>query len=165
MDGKEYYRFKRGDVAFYALNSNYMDKNQLQWMDTEMGKDDAKWKITFFHHPPYSSGGAHGSSVGLRETLEPFFVAHGVNAAFTGHEHFYERIKPQKGIHYFVNGAGGKLRKGDVKKGSPMTAKAFDSDLSFMLVEINNNLLHFQTISRVNETVDSGALPMTEKPK
>ena len=32
MDGKEYYRFTRNNVAFYALNSNYMDKKQVKWL-------------------------------------------------------------------------------------------------------------------------------------
>jgi hypothetical protein len=158
MGGNEYYRFKKGDAAFYALNSNYMDKRQLDWLTSELGKDDSPWKIAFFHHPPYSSGGKHGSSTDLRAIIEPVFVKNGVDAVFTGHEHFYERIKPQRDIFYFVTGAGGRIRKGDVKRNSPLTAKAYDADLSFMLVELHKNLLHFQVISRRGETVDSGAL-------
>lgn len=158
MKGEEYYKIKRGDVTFYALNSNYMDKNQLNWMHTEMGTDNSKWKIAFMHHPPYSSGGKHGSSLDVRKVTEPLFVQHGINAVFTGHEHFYERIVPQKGIYYFISGAGGKLRSGDVKRGSPLTVKAYDKDLSFMLVEIHKDLLHFQVISRNGETVDAAAL-------
>jgi Calcineurin-like phosphoesterase len=163
MDGKEYFRFKRGDVAFYSLNSNYMDKRQVDWLKSELGKDGSRWKITYFHHPPYSSGGKHGSSVGLREVVEPIFLQNGVNVVFTGHEHFYERLKPQNGIFYFISGAGGKLRKGDVKKNSPLTAKAYDDDLSFMLVEVGKDTLHFQVISRTGETVDSGGLPLQKK--
>src|SRR5919205_266290 len=55
MNGKEYYRFKKGNVAFYSLNSNYMDKKQVQWLEDELAKDTSEWKICFFHHPPYSS--------------------------------------------------------------------------------------------------------------
>jgi hypothetical protein len=40
------------------------------------------------------------------------FVTHGVSAVFTGHEHFYERSAPQKGIVHFIVGASGKLRRG-----------------------------------------------------
>lgn len=163
MNGEEFYRFKKSDVAFYALNSNYMDKRQIKWMEDEFSKDTSKWKIAFFHHPPYSSGGKHGSSSGVREVVEPIFIKNGVDVVFTGHEHFYERIKPQKGIFYFITGAGGKLRKGDIKKGSPLTAKAFDEDMSFMLVEISKNLMHFQVISRTGKTVDSGVLPRRER--
>lgn len=158
MNGEEYYRFKKGNVAFYSLNSNYMDKKQLKWFEEQLAKDDSEWKIAFFHHPPYSSGGKHGSEKKLREVIEPIFLKYGVNAVFAGHEHFYERVKPQKGIYYFISGAGGKLRNGDVKRGSPLTAKAFDKDLSFMLIEIVKDELHFQVISRTGETVDSGVL-------
>jgi predicted MPP superfamily phosphohydrolase len=57
MEGKEYYRFTKSNVAFYALNSNYMDKKQVDWLQSELAKDRSDWKIAFFHHPPYSSGG------------------------------------------------------------------------------------------------------------
>src|SRR5215210_1890760 len=158
MNGEEYYRFKKGNVAFYSLNSNYMDKKQLKWLEDELAKDTSTWKICFFHHPPYSSGGKHGSDTKLREVIEPIFLKYGVNVVFAGHDHFYERIKPQKGIYYFVSGAGGKLRDGDVKKGSPLTEKAFDKDMSFMLLEAAGDELHFQVISRTGETVDSGVM-------
>jgi hypothetical protein len=163
MNGKEYYRFTKGNVAFYALNSNYMDKKQLEWLESELAKDTSDWKIAFFHHPPYSSGGAHGSDKQLREVVEPMFVKYGVNVVLSGHEHFYERIKPQKGIYYFISGAGGKLREGDVNERSPLTDKFFDSDMSFMLVEVVKGDMHFQVISRTGETVDSGVLANQKK--
>jgi hypothetical protein len=163
MKGEEYHRFERGGVAFYCLNSNYMDKKQLDWLEGKLKADTADWKIAFFHHPPYSSGGKHGSETGLREVVEPLFVKYGVNVVFAGHEHFYERIKPQKGVHYFISGAGGKLRKGDVQKNSPLTAKAYDDDMSFMLIEVAKDAMHFQVISRTGETVDSGVVPNQRK--
>ncbi len=163
MNGKEYYRFTRGNVAFYALNSNYMDKKQIEWLQSELAKDTSEWKICFFHHPPYSSGGKHGSDKQLREVVEPIFLRYGVNVVLTGHDHFYERIKPQKGIYYFVSGAGGKLREGDIKRNSPLTDKAFDRDLSFMLIEVADDQLYFQTLSRTGQTVDSGVLPNQKK--
>ena len=163
MNGEEYYQFKKGQVSFYALNSNYMDKKQLTWLEEKLKADTSDWKVAFFHHPPYSSGGKHGSSSGVREVVEPLFVKYGVNVVLAGHEHFYERVKPQKGIYYFISGAGGKLREGDVKKGSALTEKAFDTDLSFMLVEVVKDEMHFQVISRTGETVDSGFVPNLRK--
>jgi len=158
MNGEEYFRFEKGNVAFYSLNSNYMDKRQMDWLIGKLDSDGTKWKIAFFHHPPFSSGGRHGSDEKIREALHPLFIKHGVDVVFTGHDHFYERTKPQDGITYFVAGAGGKIRSGDVKKNSPLTAKAFDRDLSFMLVEIAGDEMHFQVISRVGATVDSGVI-------
>ncbi len=163
MNGKEYYRFTKGNAAFYSLNSNYMDKKQLQWLESELAKDTSDWKVAFCHHPPYSSGGKHGSDKQLREVVEPMFVKYGVNVVLAGHEHFYERIKAQKGIYYFISGAGGKLREGDVNERSPLTDKFFDTDMSFMLVEIVKGDMHFQVISRTGETVDSGVLANQKK--
>jgi len=163
MNGKEYYRFKKGNIAFYALNSTYMDKKQVQWLEDELAKDTSDWKITFFHHPPYSSASKHGSDKQLREVLEPIFVKYGVNVVLTGHDHVYERIKPQKGIYYFVSGAGGQLRSGDVKERSPLTEKAFDRDMHFMLWEAVGDQLYFQVISRTGETVDSGVIVNQKK--
>lgn len=165
MNGKEYYRFTRGNVAFYSLNSTYMDKKQLDWLNSELAKDTSDWKIAFCHHPPYSSGGKHGSDKSLREVVEPLFVKYGVNVVLTGHDHFYERIKPQKGVYYFVSGAGGKLREGNVKENSPLTEKYYDADMSFMLMEVANNQIYFQAISRTGETVDSGVIANAKKQK
>ena len=158
MDGQEYYRFTKGNVAFYSLNSNYMDKKQLDWFTAKLATDTSTWKIAFFHHPPYSSGGAHGSDTKLREIVEPIFIKNGVNVVFAGHEHFYERIKPQNGVAYFISGSGGKLRKGDVNRNSPLMAKAYDEDMSFMLIEIDDKQMYFQVVSRTGETVDSGVV-------
>ena len=161
MEGQEYYHFKKGNVSFYALNSNYMDKKQVDWLTAKLATDTTSWKVAFFHHPPYSSGGKHGSDTKLREVVEPIFLKHGVDVVFTGHEHFYERIKPQQGIQYFISGSGGKLRQGDVKEGSPLTAKAYDRDMSFMLIEVDDKQMHFQVVSRKGETVDSGIIANT----
>jgi hypothetical protein len=158
MEGQEYYQFKKGNVSFYSLNSNYMDKKQIDWLNEKLAADKSEWKVAYFHHPPYSSGAAHGSDTKLREIVEPIFLKNGVNVVFAGHEHFYERIKPQKGVYYFISGSGGKLRKGDVKQGSPLTDKAYDRDMSFMLLEVAGDQMYFQVISRTGETVDSGVI-------
>jgi hypothetical protein len=158
MDGKEYYKFTKKNVSFYGLNSNYMDKRQVKWLEDELAADTSDWKIAFFHHPPYSSGKQHGSDEQLREVVEPIFLKHGVDVVIAGHEHFYERVKPQKGIYYFITGAGGKLREGDVKKNSPLTEVAYDADLHFMLIEIAGDEMHYQVISRTGKTIDSGML-------
>jgi 3',5'-cyclic AMP phosphodiesterase CpdA len=158
MKGEEYYRFEKGNVALYSLNSNYMDKRQLDWLAGRLAQDGTKWKIAFFHHPPFSSGGRHGSDEKVREVVHPLFIKNGVDVVFTGHDHFYERIKPQDGIVYFVAGAGGKIRSGDIKKKSPLNAAAYDKDLSFMLVEIWKDEMHFQVIARNGTTVDAGVI-------
>jgi predicted phosphodiesterase len=158
MGGERYYTFRpaRG-VRFFALDSNYMDQDQLAWLEKALAASGSDWKVAFFHHPLYSSGARHGSDVKLREQLEPLFVEHGVDVVFTGHEHFYERIVPQQGIQYFVAGASAKLRRGNLRK-SDLTAMGYDQGYTFMLVEIAGDELHFQTINAGGKTVDSGTI-------
>ena len=155
MNGQQYYTFKKGNVQFFALDSDYLDPKQLQWLEKELANAGTDWKICYFHHPLYSSGAFHGSSTELRVVLEPLFLKYGVQVVFSGHEHLYERVKPQKGIYYFTEGAAGELRYGNLKK-TDLTAVGYDKDRSFLSVEISGDDLFFQTISRPGVTVDSG---------
>jgi predicted phosphodiesterase len=162
MDGKRYYTYKKGDVEFFVLDSTYMNPPQLDWLKDALSKSTSKWKMAYFHHPLYSSGEKHGSEEDLRVLVEPLFVQAGMDAVFAGHEHFYERIKPQKGIYYFTAGGSAKLRSGNISKRSTITEKGFDSDNSFMLVEVTRDELRFDTISRKGAIVDTGVLPKRE---
>ena len=81
-----------------------------------------------------------------------------MSLVLAGHDHFYERMKPQRGIYHFVIGGSAKLRAGNVLRSS-LTAKAFDTDTSFALMEIDHDTLHFQVVSRTGATVDSGSFP------
>lgn len=164
MNGERYYAYSKKNVRFFALDSDYMDPKQLQWLENELKNAREAWKICYFHHPLYSDGGRHGSEVELRVVLEPLFVKYGVNVVYSGHDHLYERLKPQKGIYYFVSGSAGELRRGDLRR-SEMTAAGYDQDQSFMLNEIAGDELHFQVVTRTGRTVDSGTLPRQPKPK
>jgi len=164
MEGATYYTFKKGNVRFFVLDSTYMDPKQLAWLETQLrNAGTGDWKICYFHHPLYSSGKTHGSSTELRLLLEPLFTRYGVDVVFSGHDHVYERVQPQKGIYYFTEGSSGQLRNGDLAKTS-MTLKGFDTDLTFMLIEITGADLYFQTISRAGDTVDSGLIQRSTKP-
>ncbi len=159
MDGHRYYSFKpKGDVRFFALDTNYLDREQVRWLDRALQGSASDWKICFFHHPLYSSAKAHGPALGTRAVLEPLLVRGGVNVVFAGHEHVYERIKPQRGIQYFVSGGGGQLREGNLRRPSEITAKGFDEDFHFMLVEVGKDELFFQAIDRTGRTVDEGRI-------
>ena len=163
MDGKLYYSFKapKQSVRFYALETTYAEPEQMAWVEKELKGANDEWKIPFFHHPLYSSGQRHGSDIRLRTFLEPLFLEHDVKVVFTGHDHFYERTKLQKGIAYFVVGSGGKLRGGNINPASGLVARGFDTDLSFLAAEIFENELTFNVISRTGTVVDSGVITRT----
>lgn len=158
MGGRRYYTLSVKDLRVFVLDTNSLDPAQLRWFEAELQAAREPWKIAVFHHPIYGNARRHGSSLDLRVILEPLLRRYGVSVALSGHDHVYERIKPQHGIHYFVTGSGGKLRKGDLAP-SPITAAAFDRDQAFTLMEISGDLLSFETISRTGTVVDSGTIP------
>ena len=88
-------------------------------------------------------------------------IEHQVDVVFSGHEHFYERMAPQSGVMYFVVGASGSVRTGDLRPSS-YQATGYDDDLSFMLVEIAGDTLYFRAVSRLGEIVDSGKIVRTK---
>jgi 3',5'-cyclic AMP phosphodiesterase CpdA len=160
MGGRSYFTLQQGDglMELFMLDSTDCDAAQLGWLEQKLKSSTAHWKIAVFHHPIYSSGKRHGSDEDLRQKLEPLFVRYGVNAVFSGHDHFYERTKPQHGIHYFVTGAGGKSRRGGVDLDSPIRAQSYDEDNHFMLIEADHSRISFQAISETGGVIDRGVI-------
>jgi hypothetical protein len=172
MGGKRYYTFRQSEhrlqglagagVRFFALDSRSLDPAQLVWLRDELAQSGTAWKICFFHHPLYTSGRYRAGARALRVALEPLLIEGNVDVVLAGHEHFYERLRPQYGISYFISGGAGSLRRGDIRP-SNLTARGFDSDYHFMLMEVSGDDLFFQAISRTGDTVDAGVI--TRKPR
>jgi predicted MPP superfamily phosphohydrolase len=160
MNGKLYYSFKAPSqkVRFFMLDTTYPVPEQIDWLEKELKASNDDWKIAVFHHPLYSSSGRHGSDLKLREVLEPLFLRYNVSVCFSGHDHVYERIKPQHGIVHFVAGSGGQLAVGDVDKSSALTAKGFDTGNAFLAVEISGDTMSFNAISSDGRVIDSGII-------
>ena len=167
MQGRRYYTFRKSErrlaglagagVRFFVLDSRSLDVDQLEWLREQLAESGTHWKIAYFHHPIYTSARYRGLARALRLVLEPILVAGDVDVVLSGHEHVYERMHPQHGISYFISGAAGSLRPNDVRP-SPITARAFDSDYHFMLMEVSGPELYFQAISRRGTTVDAGVI-------
>jgi 3',5'-cyclic AMP phosphodiesterase CpdA len=160
MGGRNYYTIKQGDglLDVFMLDSTDFDTTQVGWLEQQLKSSTARWKLAVFHHPLYSSGKKHGSDLALRRMLEPMFVRYGVNAVFSGHDHIYERTIPQQGIQYFVTGAGGESRRGNVDLKSPFRATSYDEDNHFMLVDVEHDQIRFQAISETGKVVDRGVI-------
>ena len=157
MDGRRYYSFARPGVRFIVLDTNVLHEQQLEWADAVLQQATEPWRIAYFHHPLYGNARRHGGNVDLRVLLEPLLLKHRVQVVFSGHDHVYERLKPQKGIYHFVVGSAGQLRKGGLEA-SESTAAGFDQDQAFLAAEIAGDDLHFQVVSRAGRTVDSGVI-------
>lgn len=165
MGGKTYYSIKapKQSVKFIVLESDYPTPTQLEWLRSELAGEEA-WMIPFFHHPIYSSGTRHGSKLSLRKLLEPIFLKYNVTVDFAGHDHIYERTKPQHGITHFVVGSGGKLARGSMDPRSGLMAAGYDRDLAFLAVEIDGDQMFFNAVSRTGAVVDSGVVERRRAP-
>jgi predicted phosphodiesterase len=166
MKGERYYSFAPPEdpltrvatrVEFFALDSTNLDEGQLAWLDERLGRSDAEWKVVFMHHPLYTSGRYRHASRAHRWALEPILLRHGVHIVLAGHEHIYQRSELQNGVLYFVSGGAGSLRQGD-GVAAPYIARSFDDDYHFMLMEIEDDEMHFQAIARSGDTIDAGTL-------
>jgi hypothetical protein len=167
MGGRRYYTFRADrsmlarltdtDAQFFMIDTEVLDRPQLAWLDRELGRSDAPWKIAVFHRPIYTSGRYAKPARIFRAALEPVFLRHGVSIGLSGHEHFYQRTTPQQGITYFISGGAGSLRRGDIRRQS-LVASGFDIDQHFMLFEITRGELFFQAISRTGHSVDAGSI-------
>ena len=167
MGGKRYYTFKAdqsllaritdSEIQFFMVDTETLDRTQLAWLARELGRSDADWKIPIFHRPIYTSGRYATPARIFRNALEPLFVRYGVKVALSGHEHFYERIRPQQGITYFISGGAGSLRERDIRR-TPLTAVGFDIDYHFMMFEVAGNELFYQAISRTGHSIDAGSI-------
>ena len=160
MNDVDRYSFDQGNARFVVLNSNHpADPLQITWLDQAYAGAGTKWRFAFFHHPLYSSGlHASESHDVIKPALEPALLRNQVNVVFSGHEHLYERIKPQQGITYFVSGGGGRYLY-DFKPSE------FDevglSEHHFMVAQIAGDRLLFEAITHSQEVIDCGVIYRT----
>lgn len=120
LPGREYwYSFDYGNAHFVILDSASSrlteGSEQVRWLIEDLKTTKATWKFVSFHHPPFTSGGNYYTMrrIELKNLLPPIFEKYGVDIAFNGHDHDYERTVPIRGkqgarpVTYVVNGNGG----------------------------------------------------------
>jgi hypothetical protein len=99
------YSFVAGPVQFFALDTNLVTRAQLDWLDAELGRSKARWKVVFAHHPIHADG-LYGDDPVLSERLLPILRGR-VALYICGHEHDLEHLAPEGGVHFVVVGGGG----------------------------------------------------------
>jgi hypothetical protein len=103
-----YYTFEAGPIQFFALDTDIISEAQLHWLDTELGRSRATWKVVYGHHPIYSEG-RHEDNNDKIEQLLPV-LRDRADVYFAGHDHDMQHLKPEGRLHFFVAGSAGKLR-------------------------------------------------------
>lgn len=82
---------------------------QLRWLDEQLGRSTALWKLVIGHHTLHSGGSAHGDTPEVVMLIEPLLRKHGVQAYINGHDHDLQHIR-RGGINYIGCGAGSEVR-------------------------------------------------------
>lgn len=154
MKGR-YYTFNRGNVQFFALdtNGNADWKNQLVWLEKELSLSKSPWKVVFGHHPIYSSG-VYGANAQFIKTFTPLFQKYGVQLYINGHEHHYERTRSLNGTTYLTCGAGA----GNRPVGKNEWTEYSTSNLSFAAYEVYADRIELTGIGTNNRVFDRGII-------
>lgn len=123
-----YYTFSYSNAQFFLIDSNREvgpGSEQFLFLERELKKSRAQWKIVCYHHPAYSSdendygdtwsGPSSRGDLRTRK-LVPLFDRYGVDIVWNGHIHSYERTWPLRQDHatspgngtvYMITGGGG----------------------------------------------------------
>ncbi len=164
MGGQRYYTFSKGDIQFFATETNSLSNPasptraaQLKWLDRELGKSKAKLKIVFGHHQMYSVG-RYGKNEVLIRDLEPLLVKHKVPLYVDGHDHNYQRSNPIKGVTYLVAGGGG-AGLYPILASEPWSAYA-QSVHSCATVDVHPGKLIITGIDMTGQVIDRGIVTL-----
>jgi tartrate-resistant acid phosphatase type 5 len=173
-----YYNFTYGGLAqFFALDSTsntesgparpgYLeDSAQFHWMQSEFAKPHPAWVIPYFHHPLFTAGPDHPPSMEQLRHWFSLFVNSGVKVVFSGHEHNFQasEVSPATGgIRFFVSGAGGELRRGNVQKNMQRAhIQAWADQNHFLVIDIDGKTMKVTPLSyEPLNIVDSAGAPV-----
>lgn len=162
LPGNErYYNYRYGPVEVFALNSEIPEPDgntngsvQAQWLESHLAASTARWKLVYFHVPPYSSGaywGSHGY-------MQWPFAEWGASAVLSGHDHLYERVLTN-GIPYFVNGLGGASKYDFLTNPIAGSQVRFNEDFGAMRIEATESNIVFNFVTEFDIVVDAYRIP------
>jgi acid phosphatase type 7 len=150
--GERWYSFDWGRVHFAALDTEQDYATQAAWLDRDLARTTRPWKIVYMHKAPYSSSDHHGSDLTLRAAIAPVVRKHGVQLVLSGHEHHYERTRPQDGVVFVITGGGG---RGTRPVGSSGFTAFSDSVIHLVYVEVGLDELTLHAIDATGVEFDS----------
>ena len=159
-----YYDFTYGGLAqFFGLDStsntdsgpmraSYLeDTPEFHWMQSEFAKPHPLWVIPYFHHPMFTAGPEHPPSLEQLRHWFTLFTNSGVKVVFSGHEHNFQASEVSAatgGIRFFVSGAGGELRRGNVQKNMQNAhIQAWAEQNHFLEVDIDGKTMKVTPLS------------------
>jgi hypothetical protein len=84
--------------------------------------------------------------------MQPIIEKHHVQLVLAGHDHDYERIKPQNGVSYVVTGGGG---RGTYEVGSSTFTALSEAVIHFVYLEVGTDEMVMHAIDAEGTEFDS----------
>lgn len=150
-----WYQRRFGPVRVLVVDSTRADDaDQFAWLGDRLNEStDATWTVVIQHHPPFSAG-YHGSDAASQRYLVPLYEAAGVDLVLAGHDHDYQRTKPQNGVTYVVSGGAAKLRRTARQDFTAVAASTYH----FVELAAYENRLDVRAVDHDGRVIDSFSL-------
>ncbi len=147
--------YRRDDKKGYGDVKTQDPAAQTAWLEAELRKSTAQWKIVCAHHPVYSCSGKHGDTAELVRHVEPLLEKYGVQVFLNGHEHDLQHLRVGA-INYFCSGAGSKVRP---TQKDERTLYSLGDTGGFLAVRITAGEFHGRFIDYTGKEVYAVTLP------
>lgn len=158
--GGHYYSF---DVAgWHIVSLNTMEdasaaSPQAEWLRRDLAAHPGTCTMAFFHHPRYTAGPYTGG-----ERFEPLWAALAGRAVavLSGHDHNYQRMRPERGITQWVVGTGGR-RLHETNESDARLAAVNDTSTGALRLDLSRGRAGFEFVAPSGARLDSGSLDCT----
>jgi len=149
--GMTYYRVDVNNARLLFLDGtipgqkNSIAGEQLVWLEDQMTQlaGDTAFKLVFCHYPFFKASSSSHEPLMNAADLHALFVAAGVQAVFSSHDHLYDH-QVHDGIDYFISGGGGAPPEGGE-----------GSFYHFVLVSVDRDYLWVDVINLAGEVYDT----------
>jgi acid phosphatase type 7 len=159
--GGHYYSFEVAGWHIISLNSEEdasAGSPQADWLRRDLATYTGSCTLPFIHRPR-SSAGTYGNTTRFDALWK--LLAGRAPAILSGHEHNYQRFKPDEhGIRQFIVGTGGRPLYG-VNEADPRLEASDDETFGALRLELQPGRADFQFVALDGRRLDSGTLTCT----
>jgi hypothetical protein len=173
--GLGYYSYDLGGWHIVSLNSMASQRGaptmaaQVAWLKDDLGHNEKRCILAYWHHPLFSSGSEHGDQANdpgrFMTPLWDVLLQHKADVILNGHDHHYERFALQDaahkatpdGIRELIVGTGGGEDRGlGTIKANSQLQLAHRYGVLLMTLHPNSYEWHFINVNGNVEDLGSG---------
>jgi acid phosphatase type 7 len=166
------YSYDYGPAHFVVLDSQQEEQKQYgdilqaqaSWLEADLAASKARWKIVFFHKPPYTIHPKRNNKE-IREAFCPIMEKYHVDLVFNAHDHGIARTypikdgafmkKPSQGTIYYIAGqSGGKFYKEVQKMDWDVFFYNPIDQPNYVVVEVKDEKIFVKTVKQDGTVID-----------